>query len=338
MTIVMYFFISRRGLTKLLIFEKRSDFEMKTISIREYASQFHDICDLNQDDINLSLIEEPAFPARKPVSHKYSYGRALIIGGSKGYSGAPALAANACERSGAGLTHLMVPENIYTVAAIKCDGAVVTPLPESANRTVSREAMETILEALKTANACAIGPGLGHGKDAEYIVENVVRNASCPLILDADAITISGRNPELIQSAKAPLILTPHEGEFRRLGGDLSNGRLEGALCFSKNHPETILVLKGYGTLVCSGGNVSVNPTGGPAMAKGGSGDVLCGIICALAAQGFGSLCAATSGVYIHGAAGDLAAEQFGEYSVTPSDLIRFLPEVFKKCAFCVEK
>ena len=311
------------------------DLRMKPINIQEYVSRFHDTGDMNQDEISLSLIEEPAFPARKPVSHKYSYGRALIIGGSKGYSGAPALAANACERSGAGLTQLMVPENVYTIAATKCDGAVVSPLPANVNGAVSRDALETILTALKTASACAIGPGLGHDKDAEFIVEHTVRNASCPLILDADAITIAGRNPELLKSAKAPLILTPHEGEFRRLGGDLSNGRLAGVLNFSKKYPETILILKGYGTLVSFGKNVSVNPTGGPAMAKGGSGDVLCGIICALAAQGYDPLYAAISGVNIHGAAGDLADEQFGQFSVTPSDLIRFLPEVFRKCVSC---
>ena len=305
---------------------------MKPISIKEYTARFFDACDLKQDEIRLSLIDEPALPARNPVSHKYSYGRALIIGGSTGYSGAPALAANACERSGAGLTQLMVPESIYTIAAAKCDGAVVTPLPANANGAVRRDALETILAALKNANVCAIGPGLGHGEDAEYLVENVVTNASCPLILDADALTIAGRNPELIRSARVPMILTPHEGEFRRLGGDLSNGRLAGALAFSKSHPKTILVLKGCGTLVLHSGSVSVNPTGGPAMAKGGSGDVLCGILCALTAQGWEPVYAAESGVYIHGAAGDIAAERLGEYSVTPSDLIRFLPEVFKAC------
>ena len=306
---------------------------MKPISIQEYTARFYDTCDLKQDEISLSLIEDPALPARKPVSHKYSYGRALIIGGSTGYSGAPVLAANACERSGAGLTHLMVPESIYTIAASKCDGAVVSPLPANMrNGAVSRDALEMILAALKTADACAIGPGFGHDEEAEYLIENVVRNASCPLILDADAITIAGRNPELIRSAKVPIILTPHEGEFRKLGGDLSRGRLAGALTFSKKYPKIVLVLKGYGTLVLNAGKALVNPTGGPAMAKGGSGDVLCGIICALATQGLEPMCAAESGVFIHGTAGDLAAERFGDYSVTPSDLIRFLPDAFKTC------
>lgn len=305
---------------------------MKPFSIQEYVTRFHDSCELKSDDISLSLIEKPDFPARKPVSHKYSYGRALIIGGSTGYSGAPVLAANASERSGAGLTHLMVPKSIYMIAAAKCDGAVVTPVPSKENGTISREALETVLAALKTANVCAIGPGLGHDEDAEYIIENVIRNAACPIILDADALTSVGKKTRLLKATGVPLILTPHEGEFQRLGGDLSNGRLPGALAFSEKYIKTILVLKGYGTLVCSHGNVSVNPTGGPAMAKGGSGDVLCGIICALTAQGFDPVYAAESGVYIHGAAGDFAAEQFGEYSVAPSDLLRFLPDVFKTC------
>ena len=302
------------------------------LTLEEYSARFHDKCGVDIGVSAVPITEKPVLPARKPVSHKYTYGRALILGGSAGFSGAPVLAANACERSGAGLTHLMVPENIWPIAAAKCDGAVVTPLKAAADGTIGREALDVILPVLESADACAVGPGLGHGREAELLVESVVRNASCPLLLDADALTVVGRNRELLKSTEVPLILTPHEGEFRRLGGDLSDGRLAGALRFAEEYGRVILVLKGYGTLVCSGGSVSVNPTGGPAMAKGGSGDVLSGVICALLAQGFDPVTAAGSGVYIHGAAGDLAAEQYGEYSLAPSDLIRCLPEVFKAC------
>ena len=295
---------------------------MKRISVEEYRERFPDSGEADTGEVRLMLAERPLLPKRRAVSHKYSYGRALIIGGSTGFSGAPVLAANACERSGAGLTHLMVPESIYTIAATKCDGAVVTPLPATDHGTIRRDALKTILPALKKADVCGIGPGLGLDEDAQSIVGEVVRNASCPLVLDADALTICGRNMRLLKGCGVPLILTPHEGEFRRLGGDLSKGRLAGAIRFTKEYGNVILVLKGFGTLVCEGGSVSVNPTGGPAMAKGGSGDVLCGIICALAAQGFDPAYAARSGVYIHGDAGDRAAERFGEYSVRPSDII----------------
>ena len=296
----------------------------------EYSAQFHDRCRVNPGIGAVPVTEKPVLPARKPVSHKYTYGRALILGGSTGFSGAPVLAANACERSGAGLTHLMVPESIWPIAAAKCDGAVVTPLKATADGTVSREALDVILPVLEKADACALGPGLGHGQEAAVIVESVIRNVACPLLLDADALTICGRNMKLLEKCRVPLILTPHEGEFRRLGGDLTNGRLAGAVRFIREHRNAVLVLKGYGTLVAAESGITVNPTGGPALAKGGSGDVLCGIICALLAQGFDPVFSARCGVYIHGAAGDLTAAHYGDYSVAPSDLIRLLPEVFK--------
>ncbi|MBQ8075670.1 MAG: NAD(P)H-hydrate dehydratase, partial [Oscillospiraceae bacterium] len=267
---------------------------------------------------------------RKPVSHKYSYGRALVIAGSKGFSGAPVLAANACERSGAGLTHLMVPDSIYTIAAIKCDGVLVTGLPATVQGGISNEAMTTILPHLEKASACCIGPGLSLGGEAKQVVKAVLKHVACPLVLDADALTLCAQDLGLLSECRAPLILTPHEGEFRRIGGDLTDGRLAGALRFTEEHRNVILILKGYGTLVCQGRDITVNPTGNPAMAKGGAGDVLCGILCGLLAQGLEPLYAARCAVFLHGLAGDLAALEIGDYSLAPSDLIRYLPKAFK--------
>ena len=306
---------------------------MRSISLEEYIAETQDFCSMSRKEISIPVIEKPAIPGRKPVSHKYSYGRALIIGGSIGFSGAPVLAANACERSGAGLTHLMVPESIYPIAAVKCDGAVVTPLPSGNDGKIAIEALDTILPLLAKADACAIGPGLGQNEATRTIVEAVIQNAGCPLLLDADALTACGKNMDILKTCKVPVILTPHEGEFSRIGGDISQGRLQGALAFSKEYGNAVLVLKGYGTLVCRNGEASVNLTGGPALAKGGSGDVLCGVICGLLAQGIEPFYAVQCGVYIHGAAGDIAAERFGDYSVTPSDLISCLPEIFKLSA-----
>ena len=304
---------------------------MREISAQQYAQKYYD--SPIPEDREFTLFESEAsdfpLPRRAAVSHKYSYGRALVIAGSLGYAGAPVLAANACERSGAGLTQLLVPACIYTEAALRVDGAVVTPLPANAEGTISKTAIPEVITALHRANACVIGPGLGTGTDAQELVRTVIREASCPLILDADALGICGKEPELLRICGAPLLLTPHEGEFRRLAGDLSEGRLAGALRFSRQYPGLTLILKGYGTLLCRGGEVIVNPTGGPAMAKGGSGDVLCGILCALLAQGFEPGFAARCGVWLHGFAGDLCAKALGEYSVTPSDLIRRLPQAF---------
>ena len=306
---------------------------MKRLSRAEYEQLFSDFGSQVGDTYSLLFPSAADFrlPQRKPVSHKYSYGRALIIAGSVGFSGAPVLAANACERSGAGLTHLVVPDAIYPITASRCDGAVVTPLHSAEGGSLSMHALDRLLPLLERASACVIGPGLGLGNDSETIVAEVIRSAKCPLVLDADALTICGRTPELLSSCGAPLILTPHEGEFRRLGGDLSGGRLAGALSFCATHGEVILILKGYGTLVCRGGEVSVNPTGSPAMAKGGSGDVLCGILCALLAQGFDPLFSSRCAVFLHGLAGDLARDALGEYCVTPSDSIRFLPGAFRQ-------
>ena len=304
---------------------------MKQLSTELYRNRYMDESDCLRENVKLweTGAEDCRLPQRSTLSHKYSYGRALIISGCTGFSGAPVLAANACERSGAGVTRLMIPESIYPIAASRCDGAVVTPVASTEDGAISRTAAETILSALRKADACAIGPGLGLGKDAEAIVTSVIRKADCPLILDADALTICGKKMELLSECSAPLILTPHEGEFRRLAGDLSAGRLAGALQFTAAFPNVILVLKGFGTLVCSGEDVSVNPTGSPAMAKGGSGDVLSGMLCALLAQGFEPLFAARTAVYLHGLAGDLACAELGEYCVAPSDLIRHLPAAF---------
>ena len=255
----------------------------------------------------------------------------MLIAGALGYAGAPVLAANACERSGAGLTHLMVPESIYPIAAARCDGAVVTPLQATAAGSISAEALPRILEVLGRVRACVIGPGLTPGADSKALVRAVLENAACPLILDADALTALQGETALLDACRAPLLLTPHEGEFRRLGGELSGGRLAGALRFTEEHPGVTLILKGYGTLICRGDTVCVNPNGGPAMAKGGSGDVLCGILTALLAQGFAPDLAARCAVWLHGRAGDLAAAELGEYSLAPSDLICRLPLAFRE-------
>lgn len=304
---------------------------MRQLTIEEYRNRFYD---LSHPEKTVMLYEigpeDCCLPRRRPVSHKYSYGRAVIIGGCKGFSGAPWLAANACERSGAGLSCVMVPESIYPIVAMRCDGAVVMPLPSTKEGAVSSEALKETLSTLKNATSCAIGPGLGRSEAAAELLAGVLQEAECPLVLDADALSICGKHMEWLKDSKAPVILTPHEGEFKRLGGDLSRGRLNGALAFTERYPNVILILKGYGTLVCSGREIAVNPTGSPAMAKGGSGDVLCGTLCALLAQGFNPLFSARTAVYLHGLAGDLACRELGEYSLTPSDMIRYLPAAFR--------
>lgn len=304
---------------------------MRAIRRDEYAGRFDEPVWTREEDCALYLAEEDDYrlPGRELRGHKYSFGRALLVAGSRGYAGAAALAANACERGGAGLTQLMVPASIEQSVSARCDGAVVTPLAASGEGRLAPEAAPEILRALEKAQSCAAGPGLGTGKNEKRLVFELLERAACPLVLDADALTACAAEPERLDACRAPLILTPHEGEFRRMGGELGEGRLAGALRFTRAHPGLILILKGYGTLICRDGEAVVNPTGGPALAKGGSGDVLCGILTALLAQGFEPWFAARCAVWLHGRAGDLAAETTGEYSLAPSDIIRALPGAF---------
>ena len=303
---------------------------MKALSLPQYTDTYFDQADVPAD-ICLTEItpEDCRLPQRARVSHKYSYGRALIAAGARGYSGAPVLAANACERSGAGLTQLLVPESIYPIAASRCDGAVVLPLCAAEDGGFAVSAADALEGPLQKANALAIGPGLGAGAEARTFAGDVLLKARCPAVADADALRVFADEPALLESFPAPLILTPHEGEFKRLGGDLTQGRLAGALRFVREHPRVILILKGSGTLICRETEIAVNPTGGPAMAKGGSGDVLTGMLCALLTQGFDAWFAACAAVYLHGLAGDLATGELGEYCLAPSDLISYLPQAF---------
>ena len=289
---------------------------MKTLTGKEYGDLFSEPVDGPLRSYPIHLTEPPdiVLPKRNLKYHKYSFGRALIIGGSTEYSGAPTLAANACERSGAGLTRLMV-----------ADGTVVTPLKAAESGHIDESALPTVLEHLKRASACVIGPGLGIDDAVCTVVESVIFEAECPLVIDADALTISGKHMDLLESRRFPTILTPHEGEFKRIGGSLSKGRLDAAVMFTRRYPNMILVLKGYGTLIGYRGEITVNPTGSPAMAKGGTGDVLSGILCGLLAQGIPPADAAKYAAYIHGLAGDFAREEYGEYSVSTQERKRWL-------------
>lgn len=258
-------------------------------------------------------------PKRRPDTHKVDYGRVLIIGGSVGYTGAPCLSALAAVRSGAGLVWLGVPQSIYTIAAVKMTEAMPFPLSDSEGH-ISKEAIPDILKRLEGMDACLIGIGMGRNKDAEEIVEAVLTSARCPVVLDADGINAVSGNIDILKRAACPVILTPHEGEFRRLGRDIIS-RQEAASGLARDLGCTV-ILKGHETVTAfSDGSFYLNSTGNPGMAKGGSGDVLAGMLLGLLGQ-LPLRDAALAAVWLHGRAGDLAAAKYGEYSMTPSDLI----------------
>ena len=272
-------------------------------------------------------------PPRRRDAHKGDFGKVLIIAGSTSYTGAPSFASRAAVRTGAGLVFLGVPESIYAIEAVKNDEAMVFPLPSDGDGRVAPDALPAIRERLRRCTVCLAGPGLGISNGTFKTVYDIIEGSRVPVIIDADGITAVSANIDILDRARAPVILTPHEGEFIRLGGDLTaHSRLDAARGFAVRY-NVILVLKGQGTVTAfPDGTAYVNCTGNPGMARGGSGDVLAGMIAAMAAQFNDLRFAVPFAVYLHGKAGDIAASKYGEYSMTPSDII----DVISDAARCV--
>lgn len=270
-------------------------------------------------------------------SHKGDFGRALIIGGSRGMSGAVALAGKAALRSGAGLVTLAVPlECLPTVAAIEPSYMTLGLLADGYGR-LSDAGWATLEPQLDAYTAIACGPGLGRGDGIGQLVAKLYVNCPRPMVLDADALNalaaLDGGMPN--RAADAPRILTPHPGEFARLIGRRIDGRAEqqkAAEVFAAEH-DLIVVLKGAGTIITDGKQTAINATGNPGMATGGSGDVLTGIVTALLCQGLSPFDAARVGAHVHGRAGDVAVAEFGQISLIASDLVAYLPAAFRSCA-----
>lgn len=268
-------------------------------------------------------------PRRDPAGHKGNFGKVLCVCGSVGYTGAPIFASRAAVRTGAGLVFLAVPKSVWPVAAVKSDEAMPFPLPETADGKLSLLAEESIRQRASDCDAVLIGCGLGRDWQTDALVQNLL-SIEKPLVLDADGLNALGQSVELLQKRTAPTVLTPHEGEFLRLGGDLSRGREAAAAAFSRNYG-VYLVLKGHHTLVAApDGCMAVNGTGNSGMAKGGSGDVLAGMLLSLLGQGCEAYDACCAAVWLHGRAGDLAAADKGERGMTPTDLLEQIPYAMK--------
>lgn len=267
-------------------------------------------------------------PGMKRESHKGDFGKLLLLCGSRGYTGAAALAAKSALRTGAGLVYLGVPEPVYPILASKLDEPVVFPLPSTGNGRFSRSGIPDMLERLPDMDACLLGPGIGQGYDTEEVVLSLIGQMTCPLVLDADGINVVSAHIDVLDKAQGPVVLTPHVGEFRRLGGDLTRDRISAAKDMAEKTGAVVL-LKGYRTVIAGPeGEIYVNSTGNPGMATGGSGDVLSGILTCLLGQGMEPVRAAAAAAWIHGAAGDLAARRLGRRSMLPSDMIAALSEI----------
>ena len=268
-------------------------------------------------------------PRRDPAGHKGTFGKAYLLGGSVGYTGAPVLCAAAAERSGCGLVLLGVPESVWPAAAVKCWGAMPHPLPERDGR-LSPDAEEEIRRRAAGCDAVAIGCGMGRGEESDLLLRRLL-TVEKPLVLDADGINALEGHIDTLSRRTCATVLTPHDGELARIGGDMTAPREASAAAFATAHG-VYLVRKGHRTLVAApDGRLAVNTTGNDGMAKGGSGDILTGLLTGLLAQGMEPFAACCAAVWLHGRAGDLAAEEKGRRGMTPLDIIEMLPYALKE-------
>ena len=267
-------------------------------------------------------------PDRDPWGHKGTFGKVLLLCGSRGYTGAAYLAAMGALRSGAGLVFLGVPESIYAIEAVKLNEPVVFPLPEEQGK-LSETAIPEILDRTAKVDAVLIGPGLGQSEGTFAVVKAVLDHAGCPVVLDADGINILSGHKDILRGRNGPTILTPHDGEFVRLGGIITEDRMASAAELAKDLG-CIVLLKGHETCITDGRNGYCNLTGNPGMAVGGCGDVLAGMIVSLLGQGIEPLEAAAAAAWLHGAAGDACAERLGQYGMLPTDMLEELPRLMK--------
>ena len=267
-------------------------------------------------------------PDRNPWGHKGNFGKLLLLCGSRGYTGAAFFAAMGALRSGAGLVFLGVPESIYGIEAVKLNEPVIFPLPDAGGR-LSADAVPEILTRFPQMDAVLVGPGLGQSEGTLAVVRAVLENAQCPVVVDADGINVLSAHRDLLRGRKSPTILTPHDGEFARLGGVIGEDRMAAAAALAEELG-CVVLLKGHETCITDGTDGYLNPTGNPGMAVGGSGDVLAGVITALLGAGLPPLEAAACGAWLHGAAGDRCAAELGQYGMLPTDMLSALPRLMK--------
>lgn len=273
---------------------------------------------------------------RSHTCHKGNFGRLLNIAGSFFYCGAAAMSTCAALRSGVGLCTLAAPIDVVKALCGSIHESTYLPLPETADgfSDYTEAAEKSIAELLPKMTAVSIGCGMGNNENTRRYAEYVIKNAACPVIIDADGINSISDNINVLRERTGTTILTPHPLEFGRMcdlkTSEIQSDRIGTAKRFAKEYG-VILVLKGSETITTDGESVIVNTSGNPALAKGGSGDVLCGIIAALAAQGQNPLYAAASGVYVHGVCADIAAGEMEQACVLASDIIARLPQVLKQ-------
>jgi ADP-dependent NAD(P)H-hydrate dehydratase / NAD(P)H-hydrate epimerase len=270
-----------------------------------------------------------AFPSRNATSHKGDYGKLLLICGSKGFTGAAYLAACAAVRAGAGLVTLVVPESLNTILAVKLTEVMTLPICDNGKGFLLSDNMNEIMKNMDNKDVLGIGPGLGCNESTAQLVREVYVRCDKPIVLDADGLNAFIGRKDSLRKQQGQVIITPHTGEFERLFGKSNVSREDRALAEARDLG-LVVVLKGTHTVVASPkGDLYVNTTGNPGMASGGTGDCLLGIITAFVGLKLSLFEAAKFGVFVHGLAGDIACDEYGEISMNATDLLNALPQAF---------
>jgi len=282
-----------------------------------------------------TISQIPKLMPRAVDAHKGDFGKVCIIAGSIGMSGAAALAGRAALRCGAGLVRVATPKSVLPIVASIEPSFTTIALPEDSVGRISGKAINTLLDVVGDNDVLAFGPGVGVSGELQSVLMALLEQDGLRLIIDADGLNNLARIKDWPVKLKAKLILTPHPGEMKRIWSgvfreELPRDRQEQAAQLTQQ-TKTVVALKGAGTVVTDGRKVYVNQTGNPGMATAGSGDVLTGAITALAGQGLNNFDATVLGVYIHGLAGDIAAEKVGQVSLMTTDIIESLPDAFMR-------
>jgi len=284
----------------------------------------------------MQIIETiPKLKPRPAEAHKGDFGKVLIIAGSVGMSGAAALAGRAALRAGAGLVRVATAKSALPIIASLEPSYTTIPLVEDSAGRISSNAINTILTEINENDAVAFGPGVGISLKLRSVVQTLIEQKQLRLVIDGDGLNNLSKLKDWPSKLKAEVVLTPHPGEMKRLWSGLfrdqmPSERQQQAAQLAKQ-TGTVVVLKGARTVVTDSQKVYINKTGNPGMATAGSGDVLTGVITALIGQGLSNFDAAVLGVYIHGLAGDIAAEKVGQVSLMATDIIESLPDAFLK-------
>ena len=275
-------------------------------------------------------------PRRAADANKGTFGHLLLLCGSYHMPGAAVFAAAAAERSGAGKITLAFPEPAYAAIASKLSEPLFLPLPADAEGFFETTAREKVIKELDGKSAVLVGCGIGTELGGLSVLETAMKRCKAPLLVDADGINLLSRNIYLLEEREEPTVLTPHLGEFAKLIGkpieEIKANRALYACAFSESFPHTVLVLKGKNTIIaCKGKILHINPTGNAGLAQGGTGDVLAGLMAGLMAQGIAPFESAVAAAFLHGEAGEAASEALSQRGMTTMDVVRFLPDAFKK-------